>query len=271
LNAILPGPRFVIGLYRAGEPTYNAMLSFSYVISAYDLITGTPTQTNKIGSSACGGAALSYGGMTSGEAVAVYAGSPGGYASFPGTDGSYYEFVEISSGVSAATLTAHIRVRSGWTDADIMHVMLPVIASSQFQWIVLAGSSSQIQCIVYTASNAYSLLITTPPFNEWHTYACAYDTASDILAAYMDGSYVDMRTASTEISSSTPEANNYGFLSIAPEVGAHMDLKAAYFFISKKTAAEIQALHNMMILDGTPRTFPSWQFSEVDTRWRDAA
>jgi hypothetical protein len=262
LNAILPGPRFVTGLYRAGEPTYNAMLSFSYVISAYGLITGRPTQTNKIGSSACGGVVLSYGsgGDVSGEAVAVYAGSPGGYASFPGTAGSYYSFVDISSGVSAVTVTAHVRVRWGWTEADIMNMMLPVIVSSQFQWIVLAGSSSQIWCIVFTPSNAYSLLITTPPFNEWHTYACAYDTASDILAAYMDGSYVNMRTASTTSSSTTPESGNSAYISIAPDVGAYMDLKAVYLFRSMKTASEIEDLHNMMILDGTPRAFPSWHF-----------
>jgi hypothetical protein len=259
LNALLLRPRFVTGLYHAGEPTYNAIFSFSYVISAYNLIPGRPTQTNQIGSPACGGLVLAYDAFNDmgEEADAVYPGSPGGYVSFRGGATWYKAFMAVSSPVSAATIAVHVRVRSGWSSADFIIYVLPATASPQFSVLLLTGTSSSIFCKVFTSSASHSVFVTTPTLNEWHTYACTYDTTSDILAAYMDGSIVGMISATGTSSSTTSLSGSNAQVSIAPDLASHMDLKAAYSFASKKTASEIAELHSLMILDGTPRAFPS--------------
>jgi hypothetical protein len=258
LSAFLLGPRLVTGLYHAGEPTYNAILSFSYVISAYNLIPGRLAQTNQIGSPACGGIALAYSSnQIGGEADAVDAGSPGGYASFRATSTLYYHPIGVLTALSAVTLAAHVRVRSGWTGADVMHMFVPAISGSQLNAILLAGQSSQIYCEVYSYDNGAIVAVTSPMVNVWHTYTCTFDTTSDILSAYMDGVLVGTAYTSAT-SSATEETSGYGgYMSLAPELDTNMDLKAAYAFTTKKDATEVAALHASMILDGTPCAFPS--------------
>jgi hypothetical protein len=243
------------------------MLSFSYVISAYELIPGRPGQTKRIGSPGCGRVTLPYAddyNEIGGEADAVYPGSPGGYTSFRGSAPSrtsYDTFVYVASPVAGATISAYVRIRSGWAEADFILMGFPVTTNTQFRMLSLAGLSSQLLCIVQTNSNTNMLSLTFPKVNEWHTYSCTYDTTSDQLASYLDGSLVGTQTAYAESSATTAQAS-FGFMSIAPDQGTYMDLQAAYLFAFKKTPAEIEDLHNMMIFDGTPRAFPSCSLSQ---------
>jgi hypothetical protein len=250
---------FVTGLCHAGDLTYDAMFSFSYVISAYNLIPGRPTQTNKIGSPACGGFVLSYDSTSVGqEADAVYPGSPGGYARIRGgSQTTYRAFMNVASPISGATMAAHVRVRSGWVQSHFMSIMFPATSSTQLQWMVLATDLSTPHCVICSVQSCYAEYFNYLPVNIWHTYACTYDTTSDILAAYFDGALVGTETAIATSTSTTSLSGVSGHMYMADDTDSYIDFKAAYLFSSGKTASQIEELHNMMIFDGTPRAFPS--------------
>jgi hypothetical protein len=250
---------FVTGLCHAGDTYYDAMFSFSYVISAYNLIPGRLTQTDKIGSPACGGVVLSYDSTSVGqEADAVNPGSPGGYASFRGgSQTTYRAFMNVASPISGATLAVLVRVRSGWVHADFITIMFPATSSTQLQWMVIATDASIPHCIICSVQACHAEYFDYLPVNEWHTYACTYDTTTDILAAYFDGSMVGTKTAIATSTSTTSLSGVSAHMYMADDTDSYIDFKAAYLFSSGKNPSQIEDIHNWMLIQGDPRAFPS--------------
>jgi hypothetical protein len=244
---------FVASCMLAGQAAYGALLDFSYVSSAFSLVSGRPTQADKLGSNDCGAERTLYEGTTAGaEANAVNVGSPGGYASSRTGTTKYRSSITVSPAASSGTITAHLRVRSSWVDA--LYLELPGSNSAYWKHLALGSSgdsgtgTGHMKCSVWSASSFFAeYIITTPTIGVWNTYACTYSVSSATLKAYMNGALVGTTSAVTQSVST-----GFGSIYIFPKANANMDVKSAYVFLSQKTATQITDLHNLMITNGTP-------------------
>jgi hypothetical protein len=241
----------------AGEPTYGALFDFSYDSSAYNLIPGRPTQTDMIGSSGCGGIRASYdaGSEVSGEADIVNVGSPGAYASFRSTQTQYIASWLQSSSLIGATIAVHMRMRSAtWSMADtiLIHFKSDSTRMNRFG-ITGTPSIGSIFCFTETlASGGTESVISTGTLTDWHTYACTVDTSANTLSRYLDGVLVATTTGLSISSTAFASPASTRYIYITPDANSDMDIKSLYVFKATKTAAQVAALHNFMLLNGTP-------------------
>jgi hypothetical protein len=245
----------------AGEPTYDALFDFSYDSSAYSLIPGRATQTDIIGSSACGGKRASYktGNTASGEADVVNVGSPGAYASIRNTNTEYQASWLQSSSISGATIAIHMKMRSaGWHEADPILIDFDSVSGTQLDLFGIIGHSTvgKVSCF----SNSYSGVNTEQQISigthtEWHTYICTINTVANTLSSYLDGILVGTRTGLNIDSTPFQNPATTRYIYITPEANSELDVKSLYVFLTEKTATEVAALHELMILNGTPCAF----------------
>jgi hypothetical protein len=246
----------------AGEPAYGAHFDFSYDSSAYSLISGRPTQTDMIGSSACGGIRASYmaGNTASGEADVVNVGSPGAYASFRNTVTDYQATWLQSSSLTGATVSIHMKMRSAsWFEADPVLIDFKSASGAQLDLFGLIGTGTvgRVSCLTRTWNNVYTtLVVSTGTHTEWHTYMCTVDTVANTLTAYLDGVLVGTSPGLAIDSTAFQNPATSRYINIAQDTDSHMDVKSLYVFLTAKTATEVAALHDLMILNGTPCAIP---------------
>jgi hypothetical protein len=242
----------------AGEPTYGAHFDFSYDSSAYNLIPGRPTQTDMIGSSACGGIRASYrtSSTVSGEADVFNVGSPGAYASFRNTVTDYRATWPQSSSNTDATIAIHMKMRSAsWFEADPVLIDFKSASGMQLDLFGFIGTGTvgKVSCLTRSYANVYTTQeVSTGTHTAWHTYICTVDTVANTLTAYLDGVLVGTSTGLAIDGTAFQDPATSRNIDIAQDTDSHMDVKSLYVFLTAKTATEVAALHDVMILNGTP-------------------
>jgi hypothetical protein len=121
-----------------------------------------------------------------------------------------------------------------------------------------------MKCGLWSKSSTHyeRIIVTSPTLNVWYTFTCTYSMSSRTLSAYKDGSLVG--TYVVPSGGLTVYSSGTGYTGVFPLANANVDIKSAYSFLTEKNATEVSALHNLMILDGTPRALWLAWFDDVD-------
>jgi hypothetical protein len=196
------------------------------------------------------------GNTASGKADVVNVGSPGAYASFRNTVTDYRATWLQSSSITGATISIHMKMRSAsWAVADPVLIDFDSASGTQLDLFAIIGTLTvgQVNCMTRSHANVYTgQEIGRGVHTVWHTYTCTIDTVAKTLSTYLDGVLVSTSTGLAIDSTAFKNPATPRYITIAPDNNSNLDVKSLYVFLTAKTATEIAALHDSMLLNGTP-------------------